>query len=73
MGSKNHLIVDKFVISEGRQWHKNLFMAWLDIKKAYDSVSHDQILLEWLKNKIFKQGIGIAEKSLETSKDRWGW
>ena len=22
--------------------------------------------IEWLKNKIFKQGIGIAEKSLET-------
>ena len=30
------------------------------------------IRLEWLKNKIFKQGIGIAEKSLETRRDRWG-
>ena len=30
------------------------------------------IQLEWLKNKIFKQGIGIAEKSLETRRDRWG-
>jgi len=29
-------------------------------------------ILEWLKNKIFKQGIGIAEKSLETRKDHWG-
>ena len=28
-------------------------------------------LLEWLKNKIFKQGIGIAEKSLETTRDCW--
>ena len=28
--------------------------------------------IEWLKNKIFKQGIGIAEKSLETRRDRWG-
>ena len=26
-------------------------------------------LLEWLKKKIFEQGIGIAEKSL---RDRWG-
>jgi len=26
--------------------------------------------LQWLKNKIFKQGIGIAEKSLETRRDR---
>jgi len=25
-----------------------------------------------VKNKIFKQGIGIAEKSLETRRDRWG-
>ena len=24
------------------------------------------------KNKIFKQGIGIAEKSQETRRDRWG-
>ena len=29
------------------------------------------ILLEWLKNKIFKQGIGIAKKSLETRRDCW--
>jgi len=28
--------------------------------------------LEWLKNKIFKQGIGIAEKNLETRRDCWG-
>ena len=25
-----------------------------------------------VKNKIFKQGIGIAEKSLETRRDCWG-
>ena len=28
--------------------------------------------LEWLKNKIFKQGMGIAETSLETRSDHWG-
>ena len=33
---------------------------------------HFIFILEWLKNKIFKQGIGIAEKSLETRRDRWG-
>jgi len=27
--------------------------------------------LEWLKNKIFKQGIGIADRSQETRRDRW--
>jgi len=30
------------------------------------------LILEWLKNKIFKQGIGIAEKSLETRRDCCG-
>jgi len=28
--------------------------------------------IRMVKNKIFKQGIGIAEKSLETRRDRWG-
>ena len=26
----------------------------------------------WLKNKIFQQGIGIAEKSKEIRRDHWG-
>jgi len=29
-------------------------------------------ILEWLKNKIFNQGIGITEKSLVTRRDRLG-
>jgi len=36
----------------------------MDFKKEHQ--------LEWLRNKIFKQGLGIAEKSLETRRDRWG-
>jgi len=43
-GSKDHLIVDKFIMKEARIRHKNLHMAWLDVKKAYDSVPHDWIL-----------------------------
>ena len=43
-GSKDHLIVDRFVMSEAKRRRKNLYMAWLDVKKAYDSVPHDWIL-----------------------------
>ena len=43
-GSKDHLLVDKFRMSEARRRHKNLFMAWLDVKKTFDSVPHDWIL-----------------------------
>ena len=42
------------------------FVQMLSLKSALTYT------LEWLKNKIFKQGIGIAEKSLETRRDRWG-
>jgi len=43
-GSKNHLIIDKFVMEDARKRHRNLFTAWLDVKKAYDAVPHDWIL-----------------------------
>ena len=42
-GSKDNLIIDKFVTEDVRKRHRNLFMAW-DVKKAYDSVPHDWIL-----------------------------
>ena len=32
-GSKDHLIIDKFVTEDARKRHRNLFMAWLDVKK----------------------------------------
>jgi len=38
-------------------------ISWMDFKKEHK--------LEWLKNKIFKQGIGNAEKSLEIRKVHW--
>jgi len=31
-------------MTDAKQRHKNLFMSWIDIKKAYDSVPHDWIL-----------------------------
>ena len=43
-GSKDHLRIDKFIMDDAKRRHRNLFMAWLDVKKAYDSVPHDWIL-----------------------------
>ena len=31
-------------MADAKEKHKNLFMSWIDIKKAYDSVPHDWIL-----------------------------
>ena len=36
------------------------------------ATSYSILLARMIKNKFFKQGIGIAEKSQETRRDRWG-
>ena len=43
-GAKSQLLVDKMIMKEAKQRHKNLQMLWLDYKKAYDSVPHSWIL-----------------------------
>ena len=36
--------MDKMLTTDAKQRHKNLFMSWVNIKKAYDSVPYDWIL-----------------------------
>jgi len=43
-GSKDHLLVDKMILQEARHHHNNLELAWVDYRKAYDSVSHSWLL-----------------------------
>ena len=39
-GTNDLLYIDKAVIKEVKSRNKNLAMAWIDYKKAYDMVSH---------------------------------
>ena len=41
------LYIDRAVIKEVKSRNKNLAMAWIDYKKAYDMVPHSRII-EWL-------------------------
>ena len=43
-GIKDQLLIDKTILSDCRNRHKNLGMAWVDYKKAYDMVPHSSIL-----------------------------
>jgi len=43
-GTKDHLLVDKLVMNMAKHKKKNLYMAWIDYSKAYDSVPHSWIL-----------------------------
>jgi len=43
-GSKHQLLIDRTVTKDSRTRRTNLAMAWIDYKKAYDSVPHTWIL-----------------------------
>ena len=43
-GTKDQLLIDKLVMCDAKKKRKNLCMAWIDFKKAFDSVPHDWIM-----------------------------
>ncbi len=43
---KDQLLINKFILEEARWEKKNLPTAWVDYKKAFDSVSHTGKCLE---------------------------
>ena len=43
-GTKDQLLIDKMVLADCKRKHKNLAMAWVDYKKAYDMVPHSWII-----------------------------
>ena len=47
-GTTDNLLVDRMVCHDSRNSRKNVSMAWIDVRKAFDSVSH-----EWLLEMMF--------------------
>ena len=43
-GTKDQLLIDKTILRDCKKMHKNLAMAWVDYKKAYDMMQHSWIL-----------------------------
>ena len=43
-GCKDQLLINKAIIEDAKKKKKNLSTAWIDYKKAFDSVPHDWIL-----------------------------
>ena len=44
LGTVDQLIIDRCIIEDVKQYHRNLAVAFYDCKKAYDKVHHDWIL-----------------------------
>ena len=63
-GKERCLLVDKTILADCKQRHKNLTMAWIDYKKAYDMVPHSWIVecleLYGISNRI----ISFLERSM---------
>ena len=63
-GTNDLLYIDRAVIKEVKPRNKNLAMAWIDYKKAYDMIPHSWII-ECLD--LF----GVAESLLVNSTEKW--
>lgn len=66
-GCKDQLLINKAIIEDAKKRKKNLSTAWIDYKKAFDSVPHDWILkcLEMYKLSP------IIVQFLTSSMDQW--
>ena len=43
-GTMDNLLIDRMVTQDRHRRNRNLSMAWIDVRKAYDSVSHKWLL-----------------------------
>ena len=43
-GYKDQLLINNMLLENSRFYHRNLSTAWIDYRKAFDSVSHTWIL-----------------------------
>ena len=65
-GTKDQLLIDKSILADCKRKHKNLAMAWVDYKKAYDMVPHSWII-ECLKlTHVAENIINFVERSMSS-------
>ena len=66
-GTNDLLYIDRAVIKEVKSRNKNLAMAWIDYKKAYDMVPHS-----WIIECLDLSGVAENIKSLlVNSMEKW--
>jgi len=66
-GTKDQLLIDKMILKDAKKGQKNLSMAWIDYKKAYDMVPHS-----WLLEVVDLLGVaGNVAELLASSMMRW--
>ena len=67
-GAAELLYIDKHILDESKTRRKNLAIAWIDYKKAYDMVPHSWIINSLLMYKISDEIINFIDKTMKTMK-----
>ena len=67
-GTAELLYIDQHILNESKTRRKNLAMAWIDYKKAYDMVPQSWIINCLKMYKISDEVINIIEKTMKTWK-----
>ena len=65
-GTAELLYIDKHILDESKTRWKNLAMAWIDYKKAYDMVLHSWIINSLQMYKISDEIINFIYKTMKT-------
>ena len=65
-GTTELLYIDKHILDESKTRRKNLAMAWIDYKKAYDMVPHSWIINSLKMYKISDEVINFIDKTMKT-------
>ena len=67
-GTAKLLYIDQHILNESKTRRKNLAMAWIDNKKAYDMILQSWILHCLKMYKISHEVINFIEKTIQTLK-----
>ena len=67
-GTAELLYIDQHILNESNTRWKNLAMAWIDYKKAYDMVPHSWIIIRLKMYKISHGVINFIDKTMKTWK-----
>ena len=65
-GTGELLYIDQHILNESKTRRKNLAMAWIDNKKAYDMVPHSWIINCLKMYKISDEVINFIDKTMKT-------
>ena len=65
-GCKDQLLINKAIIEDCKRKKKNLSVAWIDYRKAYDSIPHSWILKTMSIYKFNNKLINFMEKSMKS-------